>query len=282
MNDGARNDQGIGDLARFTEVDHAPDARFFVEFMDAGNALPDVRTLKAVVADELRLYTGARLLEVGCGTGDDARALAALVGQDGRVVGIDASEIMIGVARERSRASSLPVEFALGDLRALSFPDGAFDACRCERVLMHVDADPARCIDEMVRLTRPGGRIVISDFDWDALVIDHPNRAATRTIVHAVCDGIRNGQIGSQLPRLMSDAGLVEVVLQGRAIQFTHSFFHQLLAGHLDRAQEEGRLQGIQLAEWWPPLDEAESRGQFTTALVGFIASGEVPIPSLA
>lgn len=135
MNDASLNDQRKGDVARFTEVDQAPDARFFVEFLDAANALPDVRPLKTVMVDELRLSPGARVLEVGCGTGDDARLLAALVGQDGQVVGVDASEAMVGVPQERSSDSSLPVEFALGDVRSLKFPDGGFDACRCERVL---------------------------------------------------------------------------------------------------------------------------------------------------
>jgi SAM-dependent methyltransferase len=282
MEDAALKGQGKGDVTRFTEVDQAPDARFFIEFLDAANALPGVRILKTVIVDELRLSPGARVLEVGCGTGDDARLLAGFVGQDGRVVGIDPSEAMIGVAQERSSDSSVPVEFALGDVLALKYPDDAFDACRCERVLMHADGDPARGIDEMVRVTRPGGRIAILDLDWDALVIDHPDRAGTRTIVHAVCDGIRNGRIGSQLPRLMSHAGLVEVVLQGRAVRFTHSFLHRLLDGHLSRAQEEGRLDGVELTEWWPALDEAESRGQFMAALVAFIASGAVPTSSSA
>jgi ubiquinone/menaquinone biosynthesis C-methylase UbiE len=258
MDDGRLENQGNGDVAGFTEVDQATDARFFVEFLDAANALPDVQTLKAVMVDELRLSPGVRVLEVGCGTGDDARLLAALVGPDGRVVGIDASEAMIGVARARSSDSSLPVEFALGDVLALKFPDGAFDACRCERVLMHVDGDPARGIDEMARVTRPGGRV-------------------TRTIVHAVCDGIRNGRIGSQLPRLMSDAGLVDVEFQGRVVPLTHSFLHRMLDGHLSRAQKENRLDRVDVAEWWRPLDGAESRGQFTTVLVAFITSGEVP-----
>ncbi|HEX5348720.1 MAG TPA: hypothetical protein VFW64_16695 [Pseudonocardiaceae bacterium] len=61
----------------------ASDARLFVEFLDAANALPDVQTLTAVMVDELRLSPGVRVREVGCGTGDDARLLAALVGQDG-------------------------------------------------------------------------------------------------------------------------------------------------------------------------------------------------------
>jgi len=86
MEDDALKGQGKGDVTRFTEVDQAPDAQFFIEFLDAANALPGVRDLKTVIVDELRLSPGARVLEVGCGTGDDARLLAALVGQDGRVV----------------------------------------------------------------------------------------------------------------------------------------------------------------------------------------------------
>jgi SAM-dependent methyltransferase len=282
MDDAMLKDQGKGDVAGFTEVDHAPNAGFFVEFLDAANALPGVQPIKTMMIDELRLSPGARVLEVGCGTGDDARLLAALVGPGGRVVGIDASEAMIGVARERSSDSSLPVEFALGDVRALRLPEDAFDACRCERVLMHVDGDPAGGIDEMIRVTRPGGRIVILDLDWDTLLLDHPDQAATRMIVHAVCDGIRNGRIGSQLPRLMSDAGLVDVVLQGRVVPLTHSFLHRMLDGHLSRAQKEGRLDCVELAEWWRPLDEAEARGHFTAVLVAFITSGEVPTSSSA
>ena len=163
-----------------------------------------------------------------------------------------------------------------------TLPDGAFDACRCERVLMHVDGDPARGIDEMARVTCPGGRIVILDLDWDTLLIDHPEQAITRMIVHAVCDGIRNGRIGSQLPRLMSDAGLVDVLFQSRVVPLTHSFLHRMLDGHLTRAQKEDRLDGVDVAEWWRALDEAESRGQFTAVLVAFITSGEVPTSSSA
>ena len=80
--------------------------------MDVANAQPDRRRLKSVMAERLSLSPGARVLDVGCGTGGDAHMLASLVGSDGHVIGIDASETMISVARERSQASSLPVQFA--------------------------------------------------------------------------------------------------------------------------------------------------------------------------
>jgi hypothetical protein len=54
---------------------------------------------------------------------------------------------------------------------------------------------------EMVRVTRGRGRIVVFDFDWDTLVIDHPDKETTRTFVQSHPDSIRNGWIGRQLPQ---------------------------------------------------------------------------------
>lgn len=276
MHDVNATDQRPGDITRFAKIDLTPDARFFVDLMDVANAQPDVRRLKPLVAEQLRLFPGARVLEVGCGTGDDARVLAALVGETGRVVGIDASRIMIDVARERSRAGSLPVEFAVGDVGALAFPDNTFDACRCERVLMYGDREPADPITEMVRVTRSGGRVVISDFHWDAIAIDHPDRAATRAVVHAVCDGIRHGWVGVQLPRLMTAAGLTEVGVESHAARITYPIFRHAFHGPLAQARQEGRLSEAEISEWWRPLDKADSEGVFMASIMAFIATGIV------
>jgi SAM-dependent methyltransferase len=269
--------QRSGDVTRFTKIDLTPDARFFVEMMDVVNAQPDWQRVKSDLAERLRLSPGARALDVGCGTGDDVRTLAALVGPNGHVMGIDVSETMIGVARERSRGSSLPVQFTVGDAFMLDFSDGTFDGCRCETVLMHLDGEPARAIAEMVRVTRAGGRVVISDVHWDALVIDHPDRTRTREIVHTACDGIRHGWIGGQLPRLVADAGLDDVQVEGYALRFTCGLLRQALNGPLAHAQQQGRLNEIDIAQWWRPLDEAEARGQFLATILTFIVAGTVP-----
>lgn len=60
----------------------------------------------------------------------------------------------------------------------------------------------------MVRVTRPGGRIVVFDFDWDTLIIDHPDEETTRTVVLSCSDLMRNGWIGQQLPRLFKEQHL--------------------------------------------------------------------------
>jgi ubiquinone/menaquinone biosynthesis C-methylase UbiE len=135
------------------------------------------------------------VLEVGCGTGDDARDIARLVGPTGHVVGLDYSEAMIEVARERSQASGLPVEFQLGDAQNLIFADSSFDRYRTERMLMHV-SDPTRAITEAVRVLCSGGKAVAFDFDHDGLFMDSPQKETTRKIVRLFGDGLRSGWIG--------------------------------------------------------------------------------------
>jgi ubiquinone/menaquinone biosynthesis C-methylase UbiE len=270
-------DQRHGDVTQFAKVDLTPDARFFVDFMDVANAQPDRRLLKSVIAQRLSLSPGAGVLDVGCGTGDDARALASLVGPDGQVIGIDASKTMIEVAQDRSQGSVLPVQFAVGDVFSLDFSDSVFDACRCETVLMHLDGEPVRAIEEMVRVTRALGRVVLSEFHWDALVIDHPDRTRTRQIVHTACDAIRHGWIGGQLPRLMADAGLIDIQVEGYTFRWTPQVFRYVLNGPLALAQQQGHLDEAEIIQWWQPLNEAEARGQFMATMLNFIVTGTVP-----
>lgn len=269
-------DQRHGDVTQFAKLDLTPDARFFVEFMDVANGLADRRRLKSVIAERLSLSPGGQVLDVGCGTGDDARILASLVGPHGQVTGIDASKTMIEVAQERSSASALPVQFAVGDVFSLDFSDSAFDACRCETVLMHLDGEPARAIAEMVRVTRPGGRVVLSEFHWDALVIDHPDQTRTRRIVHTVCDAIRHGWIGGQLPRLMANVGLIDIQVEGYTFRWTPQVFRYVLNGPLALGQQQGHLDEAEIAQWWQPLNEAEVRGQFMATMLNFIVTGTV------
>jgi hypothetical protein len=60
----------------------------------------------------------------------------------------------------------------------------------------------------MARVARPGGRILAFDFDWGTLIIDHPDKETTRTIIRTYSDSIRNGWIGRQLPRLFKEQQL--------------------------------------------------------------------------
>lgn len=84
---------------------------------------------------------------------------------------------------------------------------GPFRVCRAQRLLEHLP-DANRPLMELARVTSPGGLVVVYDFDWDTLIIDHPDKETTRTIVRSYCDSMRNGWIGRQLPRLFKQQHL--------------------------------------------------------------------------
>jgi ubiquinone/menaquinone biosynthesis C-methylase UbiE len=182
-----------------------------VGYVDAG-ALRSIAALAgAIKARALTLLDpqpGQRLLDVGCGPGLDTVELAAFVGMTGAVVGLDHDAAMVRTARAAARRGRAQrIRHLVGDGLRLPLAEGAFDGCRCDRVLQHV-ADPAGLVSELVRVTRPGGTVVAIDTDWASLSIDCADTALERHITRQVADTFANGYAGRQLARRLRDAGL--------------------------------------------------------------------------
>ncbi|HXE44856.1 MAG TPA: methyltransferase domain-containing protein [Conexibacter sp.] len=256
----------------------ATDPGFALRFFDAGNKLPGVRAVKPVMLDQMSLHRGQRVLEAGCGTGDDVRTIARRVGPHGHVLGIDSSPLVIAEATRRSEGRNLPVEFRVGDVLGIDLPDAAVDRCRAERLLMHVAGEPATMIGELTRVLRPGGRLVTFELDWDTLAIDGADRRLTRRIVRSYSDGVANGCVGRTLPRLLRDAGLVDVTTIPHAIEIPFDFFGWVLSGHLDAAIAAGSFTPEELIGWWDAIDAAHARGRFFAAILGFVVAGTKPV----
>ena len=103
-----------------------------------------------VLAEFLGDVAGRQILDMATGTG---RAALALAKRGAIVTGVDASREMLSVARTRAADAGLAIEFSEGDAHALAFPDRAFDAVVCLRMLMHVP-DWRRALAELCRVTR--------------------------------------------------------------------------------------------------------------------------------
>lgn len=132
------------------------------------------RLWRRVAVRESGAGVGARVLDCATGTGDLALALRRAVGPSGSVVGMDFCAAMLGPAREKARRAGLEdIRFEEGDALALRYPAGAFDVATIAFGIRNVD-DPVRCLKEMARVVRPGGRVVVLEFGqpkglWGAL-----------------------------------------------------------------------------------------------------------------
>jgi demethylmenaquinone methyltransferase/2-methoxy-6-polyprenyl-1,4-benzoquinol methylase len=104
------------------------------------------------------LGPGDAVIDVACGTGKLAEALAEQVGPFGRVLAVDLAPGMIAEATARHR-DLVQLEFQVGDALALPVPDGSFDAATIAFGLRNL-SDFADGFRELARVVRPGGRVV--------------------------------------------------------------------------------------------------------------------------
>ena len=111
----------------------------------------------------VRLPAGSKVLDAGCGSGTNSVRLAT-AGLS--VTGVDFSAFALERAREN--AVGLPIDLQQGDLTNLPFQDGSFDAVFCIGVLMHIP-DLKAVVSELVRITKPGGCIVLAETNESSL-----------------------------------------------------------------------------------------------------------------
>ena len=247
--------------------------------LDTIGATAEAQLCKRQTFAALEVKPGHRVLDVGCGVGEDVRMLAELVGPTGRAVGVDSSNIMIAEAKQWARGSGLPTEFHAANVYEIPFPDDTFDGCRAERLLQHLD-DPRRALCEMIRVVKHGGRIVVSDPDWQTLLVD-AEKAVTRKILDARCDCYRSGWIGRQLMGLFKACGLTDTVNIPPATFIITRFDRANeifgLRGAADYAREVGAVSMAEADGWLRQLEQADRSGCFFSAATLFAVAGKRP-----
>ncbi len=262
-------------ITDFDRVDQAANPTFFPQLMDKSHTLQSASIYRQRMFDLLDVQPGARLLDVGCGAGNDVQDLARLVGPSGRVVGIDSSATMLQQARTRTADAHLPVEFLQGDAYQLPFEDNTFDSCLSSRVFKHLTS-PERALSEMVRVARPGARIVVAEADFDLIIVDIPDRTLARKMIHAACDRVRQGWMGRQLPTLFRLAGLIDLEITGHMLSIDYEYFQMVFGGLLQEAQAEGQVEASEVTRFWNELSQADHE-QRLFGYVGFVVGGRKP-----
>ncbi len=267
--------------SRFTDVDSAEDTDEYVAYLDYVSGLEGAKAYKEESFDLLGPTPGDTLLEVGCGTGDDARALARRVAPGGRIVGVDTSRAMVEEARRRRDEDDpdLAAAFEVADVTDLAYEAGRFDGCRVDRVLQHL-ADPERAIRELVRVTRPGGRVVAAEPDWETLVVTSPVRDLTRKILHHACDMIPSGWMGRRLAPCFRGAGLQDVRVRVGALlssDYDEADAVMRLRSFAARARKDGVVGASEARRWLDSLALMDADGSFFCSLSVFVAVGTLP-----
>ena len=158
------------------------------------------RELRQRTATLARLHPGDQVLDVGCGTGALAMEVQRRVGSAGRVVGIDPGEEQIARARAKAARHHLPIAFQIGVIEQLAFPDQTFDVVLSTLMMHHLPASlKAQGLAEIVRVLKPGGRVVIADF------MRKQERTGLAARFHAGGSGLQ------ELAALVIDAGFAQV-----------------------------------------------------------------------
>ncbi len=263
----------------WSDVDRAANPAGWVHYLDAVETMAGAQGFRSQTLAALEVVPGHRVLDVGCGTGADVQMLANLVGPGGLAVGVDTSEFMITEAKRRTLGSGLPIEFYTASVDVLPFLEGTFDGCRADRLLQHLD-DPRRTLREMVRVIRPGGRIVVSEPDWETLLVD-ADRAVTRKILNARSDRYRSGWIGRQLAGLFLSCGVSDVVTMPPVtfVVTTYESANEIfgLRGAADHACDTGVVSAAEAGDWLRHLEEADRLGYFFSAATLFAVAGKRP-----
>jgi arsenite methyltransferase len=163
---------------------------------------PDVVEQRRATRALLALQPGETVLDIGSGPGFLADEMAAEVGSEGAVHGVDPSEAMLAIARRRESA----VEYAIGDAVSLPYADESFDAIVSTQVYEYVPDMPA-ALAEARRVLRPGGRLLILDTDWDAVVWHSTDRDRMLRVLEKWNDHLADPYLPRRLPALLRDAG---------------------------------------------------------------------------
>ena len=249
-------------------------SRLVEEFHSCEGAAERRRRINAALA----LKAGESILDVGSGPGNQIFELSSIVGPNGRVQGLDPAESAIAIASRRCVGLS-NVHFELGDAAQLPFEDETFDAVMSSQVFEYLDnVDGA--LQEINRVLRPGGRVLIHDTDWGALLWRSSDAQRMARVLEVFDRHLADPNLPQTLGSKFRDAGFIDIVVEA-IVQLETEFNPVSVSGVVSKfVVGYVESQGIPASEasaWMKDLENLGAAGDYFFSMNEYMFVGRKP-----
>jgi len=260
----------VRDAMQFVNEQDAATRARFIERLEFRAGDPTFVAYRDAYLDLIGLPSTAAVLDLGCGTGVVARAIASRDRFAGTVTGIDQSSDFIAAAERLAAVEGVGdrIEFAIGDAHKLDLPSARFDVTVAHTLISHV-RDPLAVLAEAGRVTRHGGSVVVFDGDYASLTFDSPDPRLGEAVENALQSMIMSApRVMRELPRLLPQAGLRLVATQAHVYAEAGSsgFMLNLAEAYAPLAAASGLLPAAEVEAWLADQRCAAEDGTFFAA----------------
>ncbi len=220
----------------------------------------------------MQIQSGHKVLDLGCGPGTDTIPLGPLVGVNGHVIGGDYDGAMIAEAERRAEQASVNawVRHQQVDAVSLPFATDYFDSCRSERLFQHL-LNPAQALSEMIRVTKPGGWVVVLDTDWGTWSTDSDDSDIERRLARFMAESyLHNGYSGRKLYRLFKQQNLADITYDVFPLA-TPNYALARQITQAERSEQQALKAGVisaeELQRWQSGLEQANEEGIYFSSV---------------
>ncbi|MBL0941237.1 MAG: methyltransferase domain-containing protein [Alphaproteobacteria bacterium] len=256
-------------VSSFSNVDKASEPQEWVNYLKYVNTQESIKNYKSWFHSLLCVQNYSRILDIGCGTGEDTFAISCKLKGKSKIIGIDYSKIMVAFAQKYAQSSSR-IKYVHGDVNNLKFEQKIFDLCLADRVFQHLKT-PHKALQELIRVTQPGGKIAIIDPDWSTLSINNSSDLAlSQRILAHQSNFIQNPSIAKELLSLFESYELQNTQI----FSYTLLFYSYTVANIIlsltkaaDRAEKAQLISKEDKVNWLRELNELDQEGNFTSSL---------------
>lgn len=239
----------------------------------------DVRRRRALAEGALDAQPGDSVLDVGCGPGFYVLDLLDQVGDEGAVTGVDPSAAMLAIARRQvgERPNATLIE---GQATQLPVGDAAFDRALSVQVFEYLPDVPA-ALAELMRVVRPGGRVVLWDIDWSTLSLHSTDAARTERMLEAWDRHLANPVLPRTLAAELTRAGFTDVRREAHVFESAaldpETFGGALPAIVATYVQGLDDVDQAEIDAWLEDFRNLDERGEYSFALLQFCFTATRP-----